>query len=114
MAMSASLPGGHVPAATGRTTLLRAAWVVALAATLVLWLYGKDIAPWTIAWPRRLELPVMAWISAAMKWLINDASFGLFTFTDLTRGIAWLVNIPYTVARSLLSTGFLRGEDRQR
>jgi glycine betaine/proline transport system permease protein len=52
----------------------------------------------------------MGWISGALRWLINDASFGLFTFTDLTRGIAWLVELPYDVALSLLSTGFRSGE----
>jgi glycine betaine/proline transport system permease protein len=45
-----------------------------------------------------------------MKWLINDATFGLFSFTDLTRGIARLVEVPYGIALSLLSTGFLRGQ----
>jgi glycine betaine/proline transport system permease protein len=35
--------------------------------------------------PRSLQVPVAAWISAAMDWLVNDASFGLFSFRDLTR-----------------------------
>ena len=93
-----------------RPLALRAAWVVALAATAWLWMSGPGVAPWAFEWPRGLQLPAMAWISAAMKWLINDASFGLFTFTDLTRGIAWLIEIPYDAALSLLSTGLMRGE----
>ena len=31
-----------------------------------------------------------------MKWLINDATFGLFTFKELTRSIAWLIDWPFT------------------
>jgi glycine betaine/proline transport system permease protein len=45
-----------------------------------------------------------------MKWLLEDASFGLFTFTDLTRFIAEVIQVPYRLALSLLSTGFLRGQ----
>ena len=108
MAMSASLSVRGLGAAT--PFALRAAWIVAIAATAFLWIYGGRIAPWTLAYPPALEVPVMGWISAGMRWLINDATFGLFTFTDLTRGIAWLVQIPYRGALSLLSTGFLRGE----
>ncbi|MCC0019170.1 MAG: ABC transporter permease subunit [Hoeflea sp.] len=44
-----------------------------------------------------------------MKWLIDEASFGLFSFTDLTRFISAVLDVPYTVASSLLSTGFLEG-----
>ena len=93
-----------------RLAAVRVAWVIAFAATAYLFLYGREVAPWSIVWPRALEVPAMAWISAAVKWLIEDATFGLFTFADLTRGIAWVVQIPYRIALSLLSTGFLRGE----
>ena len=44
-----------------------------------------------------------------MKWLINSFDLGLFTFKELTRSIAWLVEQPYLLVKSLLSTGFLRG-----
>jgi glycine betaine/proline transport system permease protein len=109
MTMSASLADRN-GAGAARLTVVRIAWLIALAATTCLWLYGPDVAPWAMIWPRALEIPVMSWISAAMKWLIDDATFGLFTFRDLTRGVAWLVQIPYRAALSLLSTGFLRGE----
>jgi len=33
----------------------------------------------------------------------------LFTFKDFTRGIAWVVEQPYTLVKSFLSTGFLSG-----
>jgi len=43
------------------------------------------------------------------KWLVNDFDLGLFTFKDLTRSIAWLIEQPYWLVKSLLSTGFLKG-----
>jgi glycine betaine/proline transport system permease protein len=98
------------PAAVSRRIVVRLAWVAAFALTLLLAAYGNRVAAWAIAWPRALEIPVKNWISTAMAWLVNDATFGLFTFRELTRGISWLVDIPYTVALSLLSTGFLKGE----
>ena len=45
-----------------------------------------------------------------MKWLYEDATFGLFTFKELTRGLSWLLEWPLTLAKSLLSTGFLEGQ----
>ena len=42
--------------------------------------------------------------------LVNDASFNLFTFTELTRFLPALIDVPYRLALSLLSTGFLSGQ----
>ena len=44
-----------------------------------------------------------------MAWLVNDASFGLFTFRELTRFIAAVLEVPFTIATSLLATGVLSG-----
>ncbi len=93
-----------------RPGAIRLAWIAVIAATAVLWIFGDRLAPWAVVYPRGLEVPAKTWISAGMKWLVDDATFGLFTFTDLTRGIAWVVDVPYTVVLSALSSGFLRGE----
>ena len=61
-------------------------------------------------WPRAWTVPLAKWISSFMTWLIDDATFGLFTFLQLTRFVSWLLDIPLTIATSLLSTGFLRGQ----
>ena len=53
-----------------------------------------------------MSLPLAKWISTAMKWLIDEASFGLFSFTDLTRFVSAVLDVPYTLASSLLSTAF--------
>src|SRR3546814_2763889 len=59
--------------------------------------------------PRELRFLVRDDISAFMKWLVEDASFGLFTFTELTRSIAWVLEQPYDLARALLVNGFVQG-----
>lgn len=105
--MSASLAA--VPRA-GLGLGARALWLAVLAATI-----GFSLLPrgtlggiWA-AVPRGLTVPVAAWISAAMDWLVNDASLGLFTFRDLTRGIAALLALPLDAATALFATGLMSG-----
>ena len=83
-------------------------WALMIGAT-VLMILLKDWWPWAFKYPRGWQLPLAGWIRAFMKWLINDLDFGLFTFKDLTRGLAWLVEQPYWLVKSMLSSGFLRG-----
>jgi glycine betaine/proline transport system permease protein len=60
--------------------------------------------------PRAWRLPVARWISRLMDWLVNDASFGLFTFRELMRALAAVLDLPLHAATVLLATGLLRGE----
>ena len=83
-------------------------WLIALAVFAILWL--APVPKWIDVYPKAWEIPAASWISAAMKWLVNDASFGLFTFTDLTRFLASVIEAPYRLALSLLATGFLSGQ----
>jgi glycine betaine/proline transport system permease protein len=83
-------------------------WLAAIAITVLLML-AKEWLPWAFKYPRAWQLPLADWISDFMKWLINSFDLGLFTFKEFTRGIAWLVEQPYTLVKSMLSTGFLRG-----
>ena len=96
---------GPRPFAVNRWALLWAATI----ATVVILMLAEDSLPWAFEYPRAWELPLAGWISAFMKWLVNSFDLGLFTFKDLTRGLAWLVEQPYILVRSLLSTGFLSG-----
>lgn len=88
---------------------------------LVSWLlsvYGRPVADalhlsWAMEYPAAWVIPLKSYISSVMKWLVNEASFGLFTFTDLTRAIAWLIEQPYLLARNLLATGFMDGVGRR-
>jgi glycine betaine/proline transport system permease protein len=91
-------------------TGLPIAWIVAILAFILLWQFGENVAGWAFDYPKSLTIPAARWISEAMKWLLNEASFGLFTFTDLTRFIAAVIDVPYRLALSLLSTGFLSGQ----
>ena len=72
-------------------------------------MFAKEWLPWAFKYPRAWQLPLGGLITAFMKWLINSFDLGLFTFKELTRSIAWLVEQPYLLVKSLLSTGFLRG-----
>ena len=90
--------------------LLSLPWLAALAVFVAFWQFGEPLAKWAFDYPKSWQIPAQRWISAAMKWLVNDASFGLFTFTDLTRFVAAIIDLPYRLALSLLATGFLSGQ----
>ena len=90
-------------------------WMLALIASFVLAAYGKAWtaalgARWAMKYPAGWRLSLKRDISAFMDWLIEEASFGLFTFTELTRGLAWLIERPYELAVGLFATGFLQGQ----
>ena len=94
-----------------RTTTL---WLSIFALTWILSTYGRSLsktfdARWIIKYPAGWRLPLKKEISDGMKWLVEDASFGLFTFTEFTRGIAWVIEQPYQLALAMLSTGFIEG-----
>lgn len=85
-------------------------WLLALLTSLLLSTFGRDWLPhWSLKFPRQWQLPLRGEISRFANWLIEDASFGLFSFRELTRGIAWLLDIPLQIASSLLSSGLLQG-----
>lgn len=109
MAMTAASAGDGSAVPAGRLAL-RIAWIAAIAFAATLYFAGDDLLPWASIYPQAWELPARTWISGAMNWLVGDATFGLFTFTELTRGIAAVVELPYRVALSILSTGVLSGE----
>jgi glycine betaine/proline transport system permease protein len=90
--------------------LLSLPWLAALAVFVAFWQFGEPLAKWAFDYPKPWQIPAQRWIGAAMKWLVNDASFGLFTFTDLTRFVAAIIDLPYRLALSLLATGFLSGQ----
>jgi len=94
-------PGRRLPA--GRPWLV--AWALALALVIGLHAFG-DLVPWAVKYPRGWAVPLRFWISDFMKWLINDATFGLFTFKQLTRSIAWVLTWPLDAAAGLLASGF--------
>ncbi len=83
-------------------------WAVLLVLTLGLYL-AADLVPWAFSYPRAWVVPLKIWINGLMHWLRDEASFGLFTFEQLTRALAWLLRQPFDLALSLFSSGFKKG-----
>jgi len=80
------------------------AWAGLLALGVGVYLL-RDNWPWAENYPRAWNIPLRFWISDFMNWLINRFDLGLFTFKQLTRSIAWLLNWPLEIAQELLSSG---------
>ena len=72
-------------------------------------LYKLLDARWLIRFPKQLELPLDAWINGLFRWLVEDAGFGFFSFRDVTRFFALLIELPYDFARNILIDGFTTG-----
>lgn len=85
-------------------------WLGVLSFVVYLCIAGKKVYPMAFKVPRDIRIPARSWIGDSMKWLVESADFGLFTFTELTRFISTLVEVPYHLMLSLLSTGFLEGQ----
>jgi glycine betaine/proline transport system permease protein len=93
-------------------------WPGLFALTWLLAMFGKGWLEatglgWAMQYPDAWVIPLKDSISAAMKWLVEEASFGLFTFTEFTRGISWMIEQPYNLARALLAEGFVEGHGRR-
>lgn len=86
-----------------------ATWACAALLFVLLWRAGAQALPWAFAVPKGWTLPIAHWITSFTKWLLNEATFGLFTFAEFTRFIAAVIDVPYRLALSVLSTGFLSG-----
>lgn len=98
----------------------RSPWVFAGLVALT-WLLSKQGAGWAQAaglgwaaeYPTTWVLPLKDWVSAAMRWLVEDVHFGPVTFTEFTRAIAWTIEQPYELVRALLADGFMDGVGRR-
>jgi glycine betaine/proline transport system permease protein len=93
------------PGLAGRGAL---PWLVLLALTALLVL-KSGLAPWALEYPDAWVVPLKGWINALMAWLRDDATFGLFTFQQLTRALSWLIEQPFRLVQSVLSAGFVTG-----
>lgn len=114
--MSTTLPTAailrehEVRSGEGRARVVSVLLSLAVGITLVAWWLGPALGKWMFDYPKAWQIPAARQISSWMKWLINDAGFGMFSFTDLTRFIAQVIDLPYRIVLSLLSTGFLEGQ----
>ncbi len=60
---------------------------------------------WSARWPEAWVIPLTDWVTATFSWLSNELSFGIFTFRDLTRAFAWLLDLPFAVVEAVLYRG---------
>ena len=111
----------HPPPKGGKAQWLtggRLFWLILLAVTWAAstWsfaLYKALDARWIVRFPKAYQISVDDWLSDFTKWLVEDLSFGWFTFRDVTRFIASLIEAPYDLVRSLLLDGFAQGQGQQ-
>ena len=85
-------------------------WVVALLVACIPLFAGEARMPWAFDYPEKWEIPLQSVISSFMRWLIEDVHFGLFTFKEMTRAIAWLLEQPYNLIGDILWKGFVSGQ----
>jgi glycine betaine/proline transport system permease protein len=96
----------------------RLVWLGLFAITWALSQYSFQIykaldARWLIRFPSEFQLNLDTAISGFLDWLVNIANFWFFTFRDMTRAIAWLIELPYQFLRNLLIEGFQAGLGRE-
>jgi glycine betaine/proline transport system permease protein len=97
-----------------QAALRRLLWPALLLVTIVLVSLPTGALPtWMTKYPTAWQLPIAAQISAFMRWLMETASFGLFSVRDLTRAIAWTLDLPLAAAKAVLAggVGYGRGAD---
>ncbi len=106
------MPSLAVPHSARRGRLNPGEVLIALSiiATGFLMRYGDDQS-WALSYPTAWEVGFGNTITTILKWLINDADFGLFTFKEMTRAIGALLDGPTLFLKSVLVTGFVLGDE---
>ena len=109
-----TVPAAHRIGGSFLTASL-AFWAILFAITWALSTWSFDLykafdARWIIRYPKDWELPLDRQISGFLEWLVEEASFGVLTFREMTRGVAGAIDFPYDIARSLLIDGFKSGQ----
>jgi len=90
----------------------RGIWLALGLVALVLAGLATLPSPWV--WPpETMHLPFAAGLTAAMKWLTESAAIGPVSVKDLTRGFAWLIELPYEAVKILLVDGITEGKGRR-
>ncbi len=89
-------------------------WLIIFTISLILANYAKIWSKsleinWIMKYPKGWILPIKSYVGSFMDWLINEATFGFFTFKELTRAIAWGLEVPLSFATNLFVTGYMDG-----
>ncbi|HSI39053.1 MAG TPA: ABC transporter permease subunit [Xanthobacteraceae bacterium] len=87
--------------------------LVALAVVLAVLVpyVAPDAFGWARAYPSAWIVPISDWLKAFLYWLARDATFGIFTFKEMTRFISGLFGYALDVPKALFSTGIRFSDD---
>ncbi len=98
-----AVPGGAI-APPWTADLTRISLILA---PFVLLTVARPVLPeWAIVWPAAWAVPFVDWINGIVGVLKKEPIFVFFTFRDLTRSIASVVEWPLDFMQSLLISGF--------
>ena len=73
---------------------------------LLLLLFREALPAWAIVVPEAWSLPFIDWINALVTVLQKEPILGLFTFKEMTRAIAGLLEWPLDLMEGILISGF--------
>ena len=80
---------------------------LALALGVTVWLKSwEEIPRWVKYYPRDWKVPVDKQLDALFNFLAEEADLGLFTFKELTRGFAWLIERLLLFVQGVFAKGF--------
>ncbi|MEM9332356.1 MAG: ABC transporter permease subunit [Pseudomonadota bacterium] len=101
--MSLAVPNTEQSVKTGflEENLLLIQCLVAIAIAVAISLIWQP----AYVWPAEMTIPIKQWISDLFRWLDKEATFGLFTVKEFTRGISWLLKQPLIWSEFLLWKG---------
>ena len=98
-----------VIAAEGAVPLRSSPWaklLIVLGPFVVLIALRPVLPEWAHVWPAEWAVPFVDWVNAVVGVLKNEKIFIFFTFRDLTRAIAEVIEWPLDFMQALLITGF--------
>ncbi|GLK75298.1 ABC transporter permease [Methylopila jiangsuensis] len=99
------------PAAMPKLAPGKLLWPLVALVTVALVMAPAGALPaWAVKLPAAWQLGLAPQISAFMKWLMESATFGLFSVREFTRAIAWTLDLPLSAAKAVLSTGLVIGQ----
>jgi len=93
--------------------MTRLLWPALFAISLALAFLSAQLPGWLLLPPAAIQIDLAGATSAAMRWLVEDATFGLFTVKEATRAIAAVIEVPYDAARILIVEGVTDGRGRR-
>lgn len=101
------------PQVLSRQPLAIMLFLTAVAIAAVIW-QASAAAPFLVRWPTEWTLGVAKPVGSILTYIANDLDFGIFTFSEMTRGIAAVLNFPLITLRAILSSGHtFYGDDGQ-